>query len=104
MKKTAGEALTFIDLPRSVELRFAEFFAGVGLMRMGLERAGWSIAFANDICPDKFEMYARHFDDADDHFVVEDIHKLNAEDVPTVALATASFPCNDLSLLARGLD
>ena len=98
MKKTAGEAFTFIDLPRPVERKFAEFFAGVGLMRIGLERAGWSIAFANDICPDKFEMYAGHFEDAGDHFVVEDIHKLNAEDVPTVALATASFPCNDLSL------
>ena len=28
---------------------FAEFFAGIGLMRIGLEQAGWSIAFANDI-------------------------------------------------------
>ncbi len=30
---------------------FAEFFAGIGLMRMGLERQGWSLAFANDIEP-----------------------------------------------------
>lgn len=87
-----------IDLPRRAERKFAEFFAGVGLMRMGLERAGWNIAFANDICTDKFEMYAGHFDDAEDHFVVEDIHKLSANEVPTVTLATASFPCNDLSL------
>ena len=28
---------------------FAEFFAGIGLMRLGLEKAGWEIAFANDI-------------------------------------------------------
>jgi DNA (cytosine-5)-methyltransferase 1 len=63
-----------------------------------LERQGWKIAFANDICPDKCEMYAAHFEDADDHFVVEDIHKLQADEVPTVTLATASFPCNDLSL------
>src|SRR6266487_469612 len=67
-------------------------------MRIGLERRGWKIAFANDICSDKYEMYAAHFEDADDHFVVEDIHKLRAEEVPTVTLATASFPCNDLSL------
>jgi len=32
---------------------FAEFFAGIGLMRMGLELAGWIPAFANDIDPDK---------------------------------------------------
>src|SRR5438477_11662130 len=87
-----------ISLPRQPEKTFAEFFAGIGLMRLGLERVGWKIAFANDICEDKYEMYAAHFEDADDHFAVEDIHKLNASEVPTVTLATASFPCNDLSL------
>lgn len=25
----------------------AEFFAGIGLMRIGLENAGWHLAFAN---------------------------------------------------------
>ena len=77
---------------------FAEFFAGIGLMRVGLEDAGWSIAFANDIDKDKRDMYRTHFPDADDHFVLDDIHTLIPDDIPTVALATASFPCNDLSL------
>ena len=77
---------------------FAEFFAGIGLMRLGLEEEGWSVLFANDISSEKYEMYARQFKDAPAHFVVEDIHKLNADNVPDVALATASFPCNDLSL------
>ena len=27
----------------------AEFFAGIGLMRIGLENAGWRIALANDM-------------------------------------------------------
>ncbi len=67
-------------------------------MRIRLERQGWKIAFANDICQDRLHMYAAHFEDADDHFVVEDIHKLSADDVPTVTLATSSFRCNDLSL------
>ena len=66
-------------------------------MRMGLERGGWSVAFANDIEEDKWKMYRDHFGDAGE-FVLGDIHKLNAAAVPTVALATASFPCNDLSL------
>jgi len=26
---------------------FAEFFCGIGLMRMGLERVGWRVRFAN---------------------------------------------------------
>jgi DNA (cytosine-5)-methyltransferase 1 len=76
---------------------FAEFFAGIGLMRMGLERAGWHISFANDIDEDKWQMYKTHFGDSGE-FVLGDVHQLDASEIPSVALATASFPCNDLSL------
>jgi DNA (cytosine-5)-methyltransferase 1 len=79
------------------EKAFAEFFAGIGLMRIGLERAGWHIAFANDIDDDKWQMYRDHFGDAGE-FIVGDVHHLDADNIPHVALATASFPCNDLSL------
>ncbi len=85
---------------------FAEFFAGIGLMRMGLEQKGWRIAFANDIAEDKYEMYAAQFADAASHFRIEDIHELKPDNVPSVTLATASFPCNDLSLAGgrKGLE
>lgn len=76
---------------------FAEFFAGIGLMRMGLERAGWRAAFANDIEEDKWAMYRDHFGDKGE-FVLGDVHVLCADKLPSVGLATASFPCNDLSL------
>lgn len=76
---------------------FAEFFAGIGLMRLGLERAGWHIAFANDIDEDKRQMYCAHFGNTGE-FVLGDVHQLDATRVPRVDLATASFPCNDLSL------
>lgn len=77
---------------------FLEFFAGIGLMRLGLERAGWSIAYANDIDPLKLQMYDAHFEDAKTHFHLGDIHKISADNLPRATLATASFPCNDLSL------
>jgi DNA (cytosine-5)-methyltransferase 1 len=80
-----------------LEKTFAEFFAGIGLMRIGLENAGWRIAFANDIDEDKWQMYKDHFGETGE-FIVEDIHRLNLSQIPTVGLATASFPCNDLSL------
>jgi DNA (cytosine-5)-methyltransferase 1 len=88
-----------------LENTFAEFFAGIGLMRMGLEREGWKAVFANDIAQDKFQMYRDHFGESDGHFLVGDIHELDAEQVPTVGMATASFPCNDLSLagMRKGL-
>lgn len=79
------------------EKTIAEFFAGIGLMRIGLENAGWQIAFANDIDEEKWQMYRDHFGDTGE-FIVRDVHKLKTSEVPTVALATASFPCNDLSL------
>ncbi len=79
------------------EKTIAEFFAGIGLMRIGLENAGWQIAFANDIDEEKWQMYRDHFGDTGE-FIVRDIHKLRPSEIPTVALATASFPCNDLSL------
>ncbi len=84
---------------------FVEFFAGVGLMRMGLEKDGWTLAFANDIDEAKYEMYSAQFADDPTHFHLGDIHELASKDVPTTALATASFPCNDLSLAGsrRGL-
>jgi len=74
----------------------AEFFAGIGLVRMALELAGWIVNFANDINPDKFEMYRANFGGQD--FFLGDVASVPVERVPTVTLATASFPCVDLSL------
>jgi DNA (cytosine-5)-methyltransferase 1 len=79
----------------------AEFFAGIGLMRAGLDRAGWTTVIANDIDPVKRKLYLNHFQGYGDHFLLEDIHKLTGNDIPTVDLATASFPCTDLSLAGR---
>src|SRR2546423_1355432 len=70
---------------------FAEFFAGVGLMRMGLEEQGWKAEVANDIEEQKFEMYSGHFQEDWVPFIVRDIHKLSASEIPAVSLATASF-------------
>lgn len=77
-------------------LRVAEFFAGIGLVRLALESEGWRVVFANDIDPDKAEIYKHNFP-ADD-FQLGDIHKLSADDIPDCELFTASFPCNDLSI------
>jgi DNA (cytosine-5)-methyltransferase 1 len=74
----------------------AEFFAGIGLVRMGLESAGWKVQFANDIDSQKHEMYSANF--PTDHFDLADIRSLRGEQIPRVTLATASFPCNDLSV------
>ena len=78
--------------------RVAEFFAGIGLMRMGLERGGWDTVWANDIDQKKAEMYRTHYGEGSADFVLGDVHAVNGGTMPDVELATASFPCNDLSL------
>lgn len=74
----------------------AEFFAGIGLVRMAIEREGFRVVFANDHSAVKRRLYAANFDAA--HYTLADIRSLAGRDIPDVALATASFPCTDLSL------
>ncbi|WP_254910031.1 DNA cytosine methyltransferase [Micromonospora sp. NBS 11-29] len=85
----------------------AEFFAGIGLVRLGLEQAGLSVVWSNDIEPAKQEMYEGHFGKDDGHvFKPGDVGKVKGSDMPSnLALAWASFPCTDLSLAGwrRGL-
>lgn len=77
--------------------RFAEFFAGIGLVREAIEPLGWECVFANDIAPAKAEMYSARF--GSEHLNVGDIHDLTLSEIPEdLDLLTASFPCIDLSL------
>lgn len=80
------------------KLTVAEYFAGIGLVRMGLQPFGWQIVFANDISRKKQEMYRDFFPDAVDHYAVEDVFDVDPLKVPSAILATCSFPCVDLSL------
>jgi DNA (cytosine-5)-methyltransferase 1 len=85
----------------------AEFFAGIGLARLGLERAKFRVSWSNDVDPDKRDMYVNHFEPDPDHrFVFGDVANVRPQDVPDVDLAWSSFPCTDLSLAGNrdGLD
>jgi DNA (cytosine-5)-methyltransferase 1 len=86
----ASEALTCI-----------EFFAGIGLTHIGLNALGWECVYANDIEPKKKVMYKSYFGGSD-HYHVEDVWETDkiVARIPRrrADLATASFPCVDLSL------
>jgi DNA (cytosine-5)-methyltransferase 1 len=81
-------------------LRAAEFFAGIGLVRMGLEPAGFQVVWSNDWEPDKHAMYAGQFDEPlhEHTYVVGDINLVRGDQIPDIDFAWASFPCTDLSL------
>lgn len=50
---------------RNMQRRAAEFFAGIGLMRMGLDMEGWKTVWANDLDEKKWEMYRDNFNEGD---------------------------------------
>ena len=85
--------------PHEIPLTFVEYFAGIGLFRMGLEQTGWQVVFANDWSADRVQMYEGFFGDS---YQVRNVFDLTAEDIPHATLATCSFPCIDLSLAGKG--
>ena len=82
------------DLPMTA----VEYFAGIGLFRMGLERAGWSVEFANDWDVERAQIYEGFFGDK---YEIRDIFSVSHEQIPHTTLATCSFPCIDLSLAGK---
>jgi DNA (cytosine-5)-methyltransferase 1 len=88
-------------------MKFAEFFAGAGLIHEALKAHSWECVWANDICPDKMSVYQANF--SSDHVHLGDIWDFvkNSAAIPDDSfLYTASFPCTDMSLAGnrKGLD
>ncbi len=76
-------------------------------MNLGLARTGWKCVYANDIDPKKKEMFECRFPKSD-YYHLEDIWERSAilgEISKPALMATASFPCTDLSTAGhyRGL-
>jgi DNA (cytosine-5)-methyltransferase 1 len=88
-----SERAAFSALP---DRTATELFAGIGLVRLALDRSGWRTVFANDNDPQKLAMYSANFGIAG--FDPRSVHDLAPSDIPTCGLITASFPCNDLSV------
>jgi len=87
-----GQTLESSSMPPS----FYEFFAGAGLVRLGLSPA-WKCLWANDIDERKAAVYTENFPNS--RFEPGDVSEVNPASLPPGAqLAWASFPCQDLSL------
>ena len=93
-KKGGSEPKT--SMSHFVPRRAAEFFAGIGLVRKGLEDAGLSVVYANDIEPFKLAMYEKNFSATE--FFLGDISDVTGDSIPDIEVMTASFPCTDVSL------
>lgn len=77
---------------------FLDFFSGSGLVTQGL-KGYFNPTWANDICEKKAAVYmANH---GSKHFHLGSITDVKGENLPSAALAWASFPCQDLSLAGQ---
>lgn len=74
----------------------ADFFAGIGLVSLGLQKQDWDVLYALDCSEAKFRLYNSHF--GSNHYSLQDIREVTAKNIPKVTLAHASFPCTDTSV------
>lgn len=81
------------------KLQVASFFAGIGGLDLGLERAGFDVNFQCEIKPFCVEILERHWPGVLRH---DDIRTLDADDIPHADVWAAGFPCQDLSLARMG--
>ncbi|NER81635.1 MAG: DNA (cytosine-5-)-methyltransferase [Leptolyngbya sp. SIO1D8] len=98
---TVKQTVSSFDLVNQLpnhQKTFVEYFAGIGLVRLGLEKAGWNVVFSNDWAREKYEMYSAYFENAEDYYEIKNIFDVCHSRIPVSLLATASFPCIDLSL------
>ena len=97
--------ISHVTVKHAQSIPTAEFFAGIGLMAAALEPRGFEVLWANDIEPTKCDLYLANRPHLMDKLVLGDVRGVRGDDLPAVDLATASFPCIDLSLAGnrRGL-
>lgn len=87
--------------------KMADLFAGCGGLSLGLEQAGFTPWFVNEIMPQYCETYKRNHDLSDDHYFVGDINKLNEnlelykEYVSDLDLVCGGPPCQGFSMANR---
>ena len=74
-----------------VPLTFAEYFAGIGLFRMGLESLGWQCVYANDWSSERAQIYEGFFGERYD---VKDIFS-----VPSSLVTQNTTTNNDIHFL-----
>ncbi|MEX0622252.1 MAG: DNA (cytosine-5-)-methyltransferase [Candidatus Woykebacteria bacterium] len=76
--------------------KFIDLFAGIGGIRIGFEKAGGKSVWSNDYDKHCGITYKENFGDKD--FVLGDISKIPASDIPDFDILCAGFPCQPFSI------
>lgn len=76
-------------------MKAVSFFAGVGGIDKGFEKAGFKTIWANELEIYPAETFRANFDC---ELVVEDIKNIRVEDIPDFDIMLAGFPCTSFSI------
>lgn len=80
----------------SSKLRFADLFAGIGGIRLGLERAGGQCVFTSEW--DKFAVQTYSENHQSEHQILGDINSIDVDRIPDHDILAGGFPCQPFSL------
>ena len=87
--------------------RFVDLFAGCGGLSLGMEKAGFEVAFPSDIDPICLETYIRNRNLENNKIFVGDISELNArfneyaQNFENIDLVCGGPPCQGFSMANR---
>lgn len=84
-------------------MKVASFFAGVGGIDIAFEVAGFDVIWANEIDANACKTYKNNFTST---LVHEDIHKVQASEIPDFDVMVGGFPCQAFSVAGyrKGFD
>lgn len=84
-------------------ITFADFFAGIGGFRIGLESLGWKCSYTCEIDKHCVETYNKNFRES---ISPSDILDINPQDIPDFNVFCGGFPCQPFSIAGKrqGLD
>ncbi|QDG52096.1 DNA (cytosine-5-)-methyltransferase [Persicimonas caeni] len=77
---------------------FIDLFAGIGGIRIALEKAGGHCVMTSEIDKWARKTYQAYFNDGDDHLFNEDITAIEPAEVPDHDVLAGGFPCQPFSL------
>jgi hypothetical protein len=81
-------------IPDSTPFTFTDLFAGIGGLRIALQRCGGKCVFTSEWDKNAQKTYARWFGDTPEG----DITKIKPKDIPDHDVLAAGFPCQPFSI------